>query len=85
MQARRFAVPLLRRCVDRTSQHSPWGSTQDFLGSVPMRAVPIWYAEKTVELFFLMPAAASPAHRERCLSHSQRGAYFELWHGPAKG
>ena len=37
-----FSVLLLRRCVDRTSQHSPWGSTQDFLGSVPMRAVPIW-------------------------------------------
>ena len=42
VQAGRLFVALLDRCVDRTSQHSPWGSTQDFFRSAPMRAVPIW-------------------------------------------
>ena len=35
----------------RTSQHWPSGSTQDFLGSTPMRAVPIWCAENMVKAF----------------------------------
>ena len=55
---------VIKKCCESvapTSQHCPSGSTQDFLGSAPMRAVPIWWAENTVMPFFLMPAQAMQA------------------------
>ena len=50
----------MARLRRRTSQHSPSGSTQDFLGFTPMRAVPIWCAENMVKAFLWMPAQSSP-------------------------
>ena len=56
-----------------TSQHCPWGSTQDFLGSAPMRAVPIWWAENIVKAFFLMPACKGSLHQ-----HTRKGRGIEV-------